>query len=209
MGRWFARFLASQGYRIDIADPSGAVDGYGYVEDWPSAVSQYDLIVVSTSLGQTSDVLNRLAQAQPNGLVVEITSLKTPRRKSLNNLVDAGVRVASIHPMFGPSTELLSGRHVVCVDLGVQSAHALGQALFDSTMARCVTMSLDEHDRVIAQVLGLSHAINIAFFTALARCGASVPDLAQISSTTFDAQLNVSAAVSRENPELYYDIQTK
>ena len=30
-------------------------------------------------------------------------------------------------------------------------------------------MGLDEHDRLIAYVLGLSHALNIAFFTALAK----------------------------------------
>ena len=69
-------------------------------------------------------------------------------------------------------------------------------------------MSLDDHDRLIAYVLGLSHALNIAFFTALAESGEAAPKLANLSSTTFDAQLGVAAKVAAENPDLYFEIQT-
>jgi len=69
-------------------------------------------------------------------------------------------------------------------------------------------MSLDEHDRLIAYVLGLSHALNIAFFTALAESGEAAPRLARMSSTTFDAQLEVASHVAQESPELYYEIQS-
>jgi chorismate mutase/prephenate dehydrogenase len=110
--------------------------------------------------------------------------------------------------MFGPDTELLSGRHVVFVDLGSAAALEAARALFAPTMAEQVVMSLDEHDRLIAYVLGLSHALNIAFFTALADSGEAAPKLARISSTTFDAQLEVAARVAQESPELYYEIQS-
>ncbi len=56
-------------------------------------------------------------------------------------------------------------------------------------------------------MLGLSHALNIAFFTALAESGEAAPKLAQLSSTTFDSQLLVSAAVAQDNPHLYFEIQ--
>jgi chorismate mutase/prephenate dehydrogenase len=49
--------------------------------------------------------------------------------------------------------------------------------------------------------------LNIAFFTALAESGEAAPKLAQLSSTTFDAQLLVSAAVARDNPRMYFEIQ--
>jgi chorismate mutase / prephenate dehydrogenase len=57
-------------------------------------------------------------------------------------------------------------------------------------------------------VLGLSHALNIAFFTALAESGEAAPKLARMSSTTFDAQLEVAGHVAEESPELYYEIQS-
>ncbi len=70
-----------------------------------------------------------------------------------------------------------------------------------------IDMGLDDHDRLIAYVLGLSHALNIAFFTALAESGEAAPKLAQMSSTTFDAQLLVSKAVAQDNPRMYFEIQ--
>jgi chorismate mutase/prephenate dehydrogenase len=110
--------------------------------------------------------------------------------------------------MFGPDTELLSGRHVVFVDLGHAEALASARELFAPTMAEQVVMSLDDHDRLIAYVLGLSHALNIAFFTALAESGEAAPKLARMSSTTFDSQLDVATRVAQESPDLYYEIQS-
>jgi len=118
------------------------------------------------------------------------------------------VRVTSVHPMFGPDTQLLSGRHVIFIDLGDADALAEARSLFASTMADLVVMGLDEHDRLIAYVLGLSHALNIAFFTALAESGEAAPRLARMSSTTFDSQLDVATRVAGENPDLYYEIQS-
>ena len=69
-------------------------------------------------------------------------------------------------------------------------------------------MDLESHDRVIAYVLGLSHALNIAFASALAESGESAPNLARLSSTTFDSQLGVSTSVLAENPHLYFEIQS-
>jgi chorismate mutase/prephenate dehydrogenase len=89
----------------------------------------------------------------------------------------------------------------------VPEATQAAKDLFSSTMVEQLDMGLDDHDRLIAYVLGLSHALNIAFFTALAESGEAAPKLAQLSSTTFDSQLLVSAAVAQDNPHLYFEIQ--
>ena len=167
----------------------------------------HDLVVVATPLSITAEVLQALALRPPTGLVFDLGSLKTPLRAGLQALVAAGCRVTSLHPMFGPDTELLSGRHLVFIDLGHAAALAEARALFAVTMVEQRVMSLDDHDRVMAFVLGLSHAVNIAFFTALARSGETAPRLAELSSTTFDSQLDVAKRVAAEDPALYYEIQ--
>lgn len=207
MGRWFAEFLGSQGYEVEIADPAGPLEGYAHRADWQSDELSQDVIVVATPLGITAAILEQLARHRPPGLVFDIGSLKTPLRAGLAALAQAGVKVASLHPMFGPDTDLLSGRHVIHVDVGRADALAEVQKLFASTMAEQVVTTLDDHDRLIAYVLGLSHAINIAFFTALAESGEAAPRLARLSSTTFDAQLAVSSLVAGESPALYFEIQ--
>ncbi len=166
IGGWFAQFLGSQGFEVEIADPSA---GAGALADWRASPLRHDFIVVATPLGVTDAILRELAQRRPAGVVFDVGSLKTPLRAGLEALRAVGVRVGSIHPMFGPNTELLSGRHVIFIDLGAGDALERTRELFAPTMAEQVVMGLDEHDRLIAYVLGLSHALNIAFFTALAR----------------------------------------
>ena len=208
MGGWFSVFLASQGFRVAIADPSGTLPGFEHVQDWSASPLNYDLIVVATPLSVGDRVLQQLATQKPRGVVFDIGSLKTPLRRGLHALRDAGCKVTSVHPMFGPDTELLSGRHVIFIDLGNAEALEMARDLFADTMAERAVMSLDEHDRLIAYVLGLSHALNIAFFTALAESGEAAPRLAQLSSTTYDAQVDVATRVSLENPQLYFEIQS-
>jgi chorismate mutase / prephenate dehydrogenase len=209
MGGWFVQFLGSQGFTVEVADPSGAAPGIPVIADWRRLenLNVFDFIVVATPLGASGSILGELAVRKPTGVVFDLGSLKSPLRVGLNALKEAGVKVTSLHPMFGPSTELLSGRHVIFIDMGSEDALAAAKALFAPTMAEQVVMSLDEHDRLIAYVLGLSHALNIAFFTALAESGEDAPRLSRLSSTTFDAQLDVATNVAEESPELYYEIQ--
>lgn len=209
MGGWFVGFLTSQGFAVEVADPSGGPAGVPRVEDWrKSDLNRYDFIIVATPLGITDAILRDLALRRPMGVIFDVGSLKSPLRSGLLALKSHGCRVTSLHPMFGPNTELLSGRHVIFVDLGHAEALTSARELFTPTMAEQVVMSLDDHDRLIAYVLGLSHALNIAFFTALAESGEAAPKLARMSSTTFDAQLDVATRVAQESPDLYYEIQS-
>jgi chorismate mutase / prephenate dehydrogenase len=208
MGGWFSEFLASQGFAVAIADPSGSLPGFDRVDDWEKDPLDFDLIVIATPLSVTAGLLSELARRAPRGLIFDLGSLKTPLRTGLTALVKAGCRVTSLHPMFGPDTELLSGRHVIFIDLGNAEALKEAQDLFAPTMAERVVMGLDEHDRLIAYVLGLSHALNIAFFTALADSGEAALRLAKLSSTTFDSQLDVASRVAAESPDLYFEIQS-
>ncbi|HSD68234.1 MAG TPA: prephenate dehydrogenase/arogenate dehydrogenase family protein [Woeseiaceae bacterium] len=206
MGGWFVEFFKSQGFVTHVADHN-ITGSAGNFREWREAGVDYEIIVVATPLAVSGQILTELAEQRPRGLVFDIGSLKTPLRKGLEALKAAGCRVSSLHPMFGPDTELLSGRHLIFVDAGHAAATASAKQLFASTMVEQLDMGLDDHDRMIAYVLGLSHALNIAFFTALAESGEAAPRLAQLSSTTFDAQLLVSAAVARDNPHLYFEIQ--
>ena len=206
MGRWFAEFFTSQGFATAIADVT-VEDGPGRFRNWTEAGVDYDVIVVAAPLAVSGRILAQLAVLKPRGLVFDIGSLKSPLIDGLEELRVAGCRVTSLHPMFGPDTRLLSGRHLIFCDAGDAQATADAKELFAATMVEKLDMSLDDHDRLIAYVLGLSHALNIAFFTALAESGEAAPRLAKMSSTTFDSQLLVSAAVAQDNPHLYFEIQ--
>lgn len=206
MGGWFVEFFTSQGYATTIADPD-VEDGPGLFNDWTDAGVDYEVIVVATPLAVSGRILAQLAVLKPRGLIFDIGSLKTPLSDGLQELKRAGCRVTSLHPMYGPDTRLLSGHHLIFCDVGLTEATDAAKDLFASTMVEQLDMGLDDHDRLIAYVLGLSHALNIAFFTALAESGEAALRLATMSSTTFDSQLLVSAAVAQDNPHMYFEIQ--
>lgn len=206
MGRWFVDFFASQGFATVVADPT-LEDAPGIFGTWTDAGVDFDVIVVAAPLAVSGRILAQLAVLKPKGLIFDIGSLKSPLMDGLKELLHAGCRVTSLHPMYGPDTRLLSGRHLIFCDVGDASATAAAKELFAATMVEQLDMGLEDHDRLIAYVLGLSHALNIAFFTALAESGEAAPKLAQLSSTTFDSQLLVSTAVAEDNPHLYFEIQ--
>jgi chorismate mutase/prephenate dehydrogenase len=133
MGGWFVRFLASQGFEVDVADPAGAVEGFAHFTDWQDVTLDHEVVVVAAQLRQTQEILRTMVDQPPSGLVFDIGSLKSPLRSPLSDLAAAGGRVTSLHPMFGPHTELLSGRHVVFVDVGVPDATEEARDLFAST----------------------------------------------------------------------------
>lgn len=76
------------------------------------------------------------------------------------------------------------------------------KALFASTMAVKMDMDLESHDRIIAYILGLAPALNIAFFTALVESGEYAARVAEVSTTTLNAQLELACLVDAENPHL-------
>lgn len=210
MGGWSSRFLRARGYTVEVADPAPLPEDLAscaHRRAWEEGDLTHDLIVVAAPLRQTATILLALAERRPSGTILDVGSLKSPLRGGLESCARAGVRVTSVHPMFGPSADRLDGRHVVIVDAGSAEANATAKALFVGTGATVVEMTLDEHDQAMAFVLGLSHAVNIAFFGALSRSGTAAEQLARVSSTTFEAQLDVAARVASENPHLYFEIQ--
>ncbi len=207
MGLWMSRYLDMVGYSVDVADPAEGDTPYQRVNDWEAVVNEYELIVVAAPLRPSNAILLRLAELRPRCLVFDIGSLKSPMREGLDAMRESGCRVCSVHPMFGPDEIGLSGRHILFVNVGHQQAIDEARALFAHTAADCVELSLEEHDEVMAWVLGLSHLVNIAFAGALAKSGEAVPLLRKISSSTFNAQLKVATQVVSENPHLYFEIQ--
>ncbi len=203
MGRWLVEFLDNQGFDVQVSDP---VESEGSV-DWRAIADGTDVIVVAAPILPSANIISELTEIGTAALVFDIASIKTPLIDPLRQAARAGLKVCSIHPMFGPDTRLLSGRNVLVMDAGCESAVEEARELFADTMAEVRQIDLEEHDRLVALVLGLSHAVNIAFFTALERSGMEAGHLAGISSTTFKRQLDIARDVAGENPELYHEIQ--
>ncbi|HEX2254431.1 MAG TPA: prephenate dehydrogenase/arogenate dehydrogenase family protein [Thermoanaerobaculia bacterium] len=198
MGRWMRHFLEAQGWSVAVDDPEAPE---GESARALALLPDADLVVLSTPPGHTAERYRQWREKPPRGVVVDIASIKTPLLGPIAALQRAGGRVASIHPMFGPSKVLLRGADVVVCDTGDDEATALVEHLFAATSARRVHLPLEEHDRIMADLLSMAHAFVIAFALALPA------DEHPVHSVTFQVLEEIAAKVARESPQVYYEIQ--
>ena len=80
-------------------------------------------------------------------------------------------------------------------------------SLFAGTSLELFDVPVEDHDKAMGIVLGLSHAVSIIFTEALAKSGVRSADLSRVATTTYLKQAGTAAEVARENARLYYDIQ--
>ena len=135
MGRWFTRFLADQGYAagaLDLIPPATNTPG-------PATRCRPPISSSARSAGGRGALYESWAARPPRGVIVDIASIKTPLIGPIRRLQAAGARVASIHPMFGPSVVLLRDCDVVICDTGDTAAGGNRHALFRQRPHDCST----------------------------------------------------------------------
>lgn len=208
MGTWMCQFLADSGHEITVIDKETPDFSCHIKAQIDEEVKDFDLIIIATPIRVSVQMLEKLfAYDLSRPVIFDVSSIKAPVMDILLTMKNQGIKVTSIHPMFGPSVPYLFGRHIIRTSLGVQSADQAVTDLFSPTSLKLVDMSFSEHDQIISYLLALSHLLNIAFVDALRNSGFSLDLLESFASTTFINQLKVAKAVLHENPKLYYEIQ--
>ena len=199
MGRWMVRFLQAQQFEVDVVDPAAPPELNSAGEDLlPSA----DLIVCAIPPLAIIDFYRSIGGLKPAGLVCDISSIKSPLVDAISDLQTAGVRVGSFHPMFGPAAVLLRDEDVVVCDTGDAESLLQVRALFAPTTARLFEIPLEEHDRLMAEILALAHATTMAF--SIAQGSDGIPP---VHSTTYRALEELALSLSQESPDVYFEIQ--
>lgn len=206
MGRWFADYLNSRGMQVSIHDPRGAPRGYAKAKDLEASARSSDVVMIATPMAVAGKAVASIP-SDSKALTFDICSLKTPVASALRKSAARGLRVTSLHPMWGPTAGFLSGKNLVVASVGKLKADRAAEALFSDTAVRIVRMGLEEHDEYMAYVLGLAHATSLAFSRTLEKSGHSIDDFADTGGPTFQKQLELSREVSAENPDLYREIQ--
>ncbi len=207
MGQWLAGFLGETGHQVAVVDTRAPPGGEPTLPDVESAARHADVVVFATPIRDTAPLLRRAVETATDALLCDVLSVKAPIVPVLEQAVRLGRNVTSLHPMFGPSARTLSGRNLLIVSCGVASADRQVRALFQGSALTISEVPLPQHDRLIAESLGLSHAVNLLFLAALASDPLSPHEIGQAASTTFQRQSSLARAVASEGPELYLDIQ--
>jgi chorismate mutase/prephenate dehydrogenase len=208
MGRWLDGFLTDAGHEVRIVDPRASPRSRRTLATIAAAVAESDLVAFATPIRATAALMEEAFEHRSNAVVFDLLSVKAPIVPVLDRARREGRRVTSVHPMFGPTARTLSGRNLLLVSCGDADADRVVRALFERSALSVTAIPIERHDRLVAESLGLAHAVNLLFLSALAEDPFTSHDLARTASTTFHRQSALAAAVAREGPELYFDIQS-
>jgi chorismate mutase/prephenate dehydrogenase len=212
MGNWFRGFAQLLGHPVDIVDPAMAplprVEGrFGSLAEVDD-LDRYEAIVVSVPLGRTAAVIDELIEIKPQALVIEIASIKDELKPALDRGRDAGLRISSLHPMFGPRK---SPYEPLTFVLAYRDDPRLEQGWLEDWIrhpyTHLVPVPFDHHDRLMGWLLGFAHLSGMLFGCALSRSGLGAEELQACASTSYNRQTGAARHVLMEDPDLYYDIQ--
>lgn len=207
MGGWFARFLRGQGHRVRILDPSPGESDFEEVTTLAAGADDADLIVLAVPMSVCGMLIEELARLKSSAVIVEICSLKGHLLETMKTARESGLRLVSCHPMYGPDIKMLSGRTVVFCSDDREEDRGVVRRLFENTSASLVELDIEEHDRRMGLVLGLTHLSNLVFARSLLHSGVEAHEMMEAAGVTFCKQLGTTREVSEENPGLYFEIQ--
>ena len=212
MGRWLTRYFIHQGHEVTISDIDRKKAGYfakslkiKLAQNNSEAARSADLTVICTPINIVPKILNEIiSDLTSSAAVMEISSVKSPVIPVMKKIASMGIRVLSVHPLFGPGVEDPTNERIVLVPIhDAESEISFAERLFPNI--EIIVVDAERHDHAMALTLSLTHFINIALASVLAE--ENVGELKNLGGTTFTIQLLLSESIMTEDPKLCASIQ--
>lgn len=207
MGGWMCRYLSNRGAAVKVWDPRGRRTGYSNIRMLAPSAEASDMVVIASPLGTSAQELRMVLDTCPTGLVFDVCSVKSHIAGQLRQAAATGLQVASAHPMFGPGAASPKGLNVVVCDCGSKDAAVRTKDLFRQGGAKVTFLYLEEHDRMMAYILGLSHLTALLFAGSLGSSDKPASELCDVQGTSFGRLAELAREVSGESRRVYHDIQ--
>ena len=213
MGTWFANYFVEKGHTVRIfdvrrrkAEEVAKKLGVESVNDVSRAVENSDHILVSVPIEATPTVLRELAPLlRKDVILAEIASLKKRTEPVLRQIGRRGILALSIHPLFGPGANDIVRKKIALIPISDEQREiAAAKQLFPE--ANLLTIGVDEHDRIMAAVLSLTHFVSLIFASALAH--ENISALRKFGGPSFLTQLTLAQSMLSEDPSNYFSIQS-
>jgi len=214
MGRWFARFLLSEGHEVVISGRSEArlreakeqlgVPMASNVE----AVKGADVVVLSVPIDSFEAVVREISpHVRPGQVVADVTSVKEMPVDVMRKYLKTR-QILGTHPLFGPGARSVANQNFILTPTNddEQTLAQKAKNYLETRGARVTLMTPQEHDRKMAVVLGLAHFIAIVSADALLSTD-EIKNTESIGGITYKVLLTLVESVLTEDPELYASLQ--
>jgi len=214
MGNWFARLLRSEDDNITIIGrdhvklaASAAELNVTYSTDYAS-IANCDTIIISVPIDNFEEVISKISpHTNKEQKIFDITSVKTKPVEIMHRLIHKG-RILGTHPVFGPGAQSLSKQHLILTPISKEE-NGLATKVREYLEHRGAVVSImtpEEHDEMMAVILGLAHFIAIISADTLLQVN-SYRRMEKLSGITYRVLLTLVESVLSEDPELYASLQ--
>lgn len=214
MGRWFARFLLDDGKEVILVgrdkaklEKVGRQLGVPVTTDM-EAVKDAGVVLISVPVDHFEDVVKRLSpHTNPNQIILDITSVKTLPIEAMHRHIKQG-RVLGTHPVFGPGARGVANHNFVLTPTN-DSESALAEKVksyLEARKAKVHLMTPQEHDDMMAVILGLAHYIAIVSADSLSNLK-RLKEMETIGGITYKVLLTLVESVISEDADFYASLQ--
>jgi prephenate dehydrogenase len=212
MGSFFVRYFLSKGHTVSGSDvrPSPiSSKGFTFFPSNANAAKDSDLVLIASPIDRTIETAEDCLSVMKKGAtLVEISSVKGKILPSVRRLIGRkGVRLLSIHPLFGPTLKPGAEMKMLVVRSGRGGALKLAKGIFPEASLISVEGEVD-HDRIVALTLSLTHIVNMLYARTIVK-RMSPADFRKLGTPTSAVQVALAEAVLSNDPRLYSYIQTE
>ncbi|MFC2010181.1 prephenate dehydrogenase [Chloroflexota bacterium] len=215
MGQWFARFLLKDGKKLVLAGRNkkrladiGEHLGVEVTTSLSSAVDGADMVLISVPIDVFEEVVKKLQPyISKEQIVLDITSTKIMPVDAMHRYLNTQL-ILGTHPVFGPGAKGIHNQNFVLAPTSKEETRLAQrvQHYLETRGARVTLMTPEEHDRMMAVILGLAHFIAIASADTLLNFN-QLKQMAAIGGPTYKVLLTLAESVITEDPELYTSLQ--
>ncbi len=210
MGQWFMKYFASKGYEMTLSDPSSdellsLMNGEDarIVKSNVEVVRHSDFIMLAVPTDVVSGVLQEIApHLHQNSIICEISSLKEKVIDVVERISQTGVKVLSLHPLFGPGADYNLMRIALIPVSNEQHEMSLASMIFPE--ASIVSIAAPLHDRAIMFSIGLSYFVNLMLLSVIK--DEDLHTIQQLSGTTFRVQTILAGAILHQPAFLHMQL---
>jgi prephenate dehydrogenase len=214
MGRWFTRFLLDEGKEVVLVGRNKArLEEAGLQLSVPIAtnmevVKDVDAIIISVPVDHFEEVVERLSQhTHTKQIILDVTSVKALPVEAMHRHIKKG-RVLGTHPVFGPGARGVANHNFVLTPTNDEE-FTLAEKVrgyLETRKARVHLMTPQEHDDMMAVILGLAHYIAIVSADSLTNFE-RLREMEAIGGITYKVLLTLVESVISEDAELYASLQ--
>ena len=195
MGKWFANYFHKIGFEIIGFDKENEIkeNFVNKANSLVGAILKTDYVILCTPTKKTPEIIRLISkEMKRDSYLIEISSQKTKTSQALLKM-PSKINPICIHPMFGPGAKKITNNNIILIPINdVKAELTVAKSLFKG--ANFVTIDSTEHDKKIAVILGLTHLVNIAFASIIAK-DEHILLTEKMSGTTFKAQKIISESI--------------